>query len=96
MGALLSGGIDSSTNVSPFSEGEGGPVSTFSIGFEGECAPCENELDFARMMAEHVRLGDHELSVARTPRGGPQIGVQSPVSTDSGAKDRLSLSATAP
>src|SRR5262249_6976249 len=47
VGVFLSGGIDSSTNAALFSEGEGGPVKTFTIGYEGEYQTYRNELDYA-------------------------------------------------
>ncbi len=61
VGVFLSGGIDSSTNAALFSEGEGGPVKTFSIGYEGEYDSYQNELHFARRMAEQVGADHHEL-----------------------------------
>lgn len=61
VGVFLSGGIDSSTNAALFSEGEGGPVKTFSIGYEGEYESYQNELHFARQMAELVGADHHEL-----------------------------------
>lgn len=61
VGVFLSGGIDSSTNAALFSEGEGGPVKTFSIGYEGEYESYQNELHFARQMAEEVGADHHEL-----------------------------------
>jgi asparagine synthase (glutamine-hydrolysing) len=36
VGVFLSGGIDSSSNAALFSEGEGKPIKTFSIGYDGE------------------------------------------------------------
>jgi asparagine synthase (glutamine-hydrolysing) len=54
VGVFLSGGIDSSTNAALFSEGEGGPVRTFSIGYQGDYKSYRNELDYARKMAEAV------------------------------------------
>ncbi len=61
VGVFLSGGIDSSTNAALFSEGEGGPVKTFSIGYEGEYDSYRNELHYARKMAERVGAEHHEL-----------------------------------
>jgi asparagine synthase (glutamine-hydrolysing) len=60
VGVFLSGGIDSSTNAALFSEGEGGPVKTFSIGYEGEYESYKNETHFARMMADEVGAEYHE------------------------------------
>jgi asparagine synthase (glutamine-hydrolysing) len=54
VGVFLSGGIDSSTNAALFSEGEGGPVCTFSIGYDQEYGSYPSELRFARMMAETI------------------------------------------
>lgn len=54
VGVFLSGGIDSSTNAALFSEGESRPISTFSIGYEGEYESYQNEIHFARRMAEEV------------------------------------------
>lgn len=66
VGVFLSGGIDSSTNAALFSEGQGGPVKTFSIGYEGEYDSYQNELHFARRMADEVGADHHELLL--TPR----------------------------
>src|SRR6266704_958950 len=44
VGVFLSGGIDSSTNAALFSEGEGNPVKTFSIGYDQQYKSHENEL----------------------------------------------------
>jgi len=60
VGTFLSGGIDSSTNTALFSEGEGGPVRTFSIGYDGNYQSYPNELHYARMMAEYVGAEHHE------------------------------------
>ncbi len=60
VGVFLSGGIDSSTNAALFSEGEGGPVKTFSIGYQGEYKSYQNELHFARRMAEEVGADHYE------------------------------------
>ena len=61
VGVFLSGGIDSSTNAALFSEGETRPVRTFSIGYEGEYQSYQNELHWARRMAEVVGADHHEL-----------------------------------
>ena len=60
VGVFLSGGIDSSTNTALFSEGEVGPVRTFSIGYEGDHASYRNELYYARRMAAEVGAEHHE------------------------------------
>jgi len=61
VGVFLSGGIDSSTNAALFSEGEGHPVRTFSIGYDREYESYQNELHYARRMANEVGAEHHEL-----------------------------------
>jgi len=61
VGVFLSGGIDSSTNAALFSEGEGQPVKTFSIGYDREYESYQNELHYARRMADEVGADHHEL-----------------------------------
>lgn len=56
LGAFLSGGVDSSLMVAYASEGVSGPLATFSVGFEGD-----DELPFARMVAERFGTDHHEL-----------------------------------
>lgn len=60
VGVFLSGGIDSSTNAALFSEGESRPIKTFSIGYEGEYQTYQNELSYARRMAEAIGAEHHE------------------------------------
>ncbi|MFQ5901084.1 MAG: asparagine synthetase B family protein, partial [Thermodesulfobacteriota bacterium] len=60
VGVFLSGGIDSSTNAALFSEGEGGSVKTFTIGYEGEYRSYQNELQYAHKMANEVGAEYHE------------------------------------
>lgn len=60
VGVFLSGGIDSSTNAALFSEGEGGAVKTFSIGYEGQYQSYQNELHYAKKMADLVGAEYHE------------------------------------
>lgn len=60
VGVFLSGGIDSSTNAALFSEEEGRPINTFSIGYEGEYQTYQNELNYARRMATEVGAQYHE------------------------------------
>jgi len=61
VGVFLSGGIDSSTNAALFSEGEGRPVRTFSIGYDREYDSYRSELHYARKMAKQVGAEHHEL-----------------------------------
>lgn len=61
VGVFLSGGIDSSTNAVLFSEGESGPVKTFSVGYDADYATYKNELGFARMVAQQVGAEHHEI-----------------------------------
>jgi asparagine synthase (glutamine-hydrolysing) len=57
LGALLSGGIDSSTIVGLMAEQLATPVETFSIGFEEDTY---NELDYARQISRHFQTHHHE------------------------------------
>src|SRR6267378_735093 len=61
VGVFLSGGIDSSTNAALFSEGEGQPVRTFSIGYDQEYQSYPSELPYARKIAQKVGAEHHEL-----------------------------------
>ena len=65
VGVFLSGGLDSSTNAALFSEGEGGPVRTFSIGYDRDYAGYSNELHFARVMADRIHADHHERRLTR-------------------------------
>jgi asparagine synthase (glutamine-hydrolysing) len=60
VGVFLSGGIDSSTNAALFSIDESKPISTYSIGYEGQYQTYQNELSYARTMAEAVKANHHE------------------------------------
>jgi asparagine synthase (glutamine-hydrolysing) len=61
LGALLSGGVDSSLVVALMSRMSARPVQTFSVGFD---APGPySELPFAREVARHCRTDHHELTV---------------------------------
>lgn len=62
-GAFLSGGTDSSTVVGLLTELRGGPVKTFSIGFE---TAAYDETEYARIAARHFRTEHHEYYVTPT------------------------------
>jgi asparagine synthase (glutamine-hydrolysing) len=70
LGALLSGGVDSSTIVALMRRLTAGPVRTFSIGFD---RPEYDELRYARAVARRFETDHHELvvkpdAVAALPR----------------------------
>ena len=60
VGIFLSGGIDSSTNAALFSENLEDVVKTFSIGYKGEYKSYQNELHYAKKMAEKVGAAHYE------------------------------------
>jgi asparagine synthase (glutamine-hydrolysing) len=60
VGVFLSGGLDSSVNTALFSEGESGMVRCFSIGYDGDYRSYQNELHYARQMADSVHAEYHE------------------------------------
>jgi asparagine synthase (glutamine-hydrolysing) len=65
IGALLSGGIDSSTNVALMTELVSRPLRTFSVGFEG-FGPSENfhDLPYAREVASVFGCDHHQLTIS--------------------------------
>jgi asparagine synthase (glutamine-hydrolysing) len=60
VGALLSGGLDSSAVVALIRRITGGPVRTFSIGFD---RPDYDETRYARLVAQHLGTEHHEAVV---------------------------------
>jgi asparagine synthase (glutamine-hydrolysing) len=62
LGAFLSGGVDSSIVVACMARATGAPVKTFSVGF-AQGGRADNELPFARLVAERYRTDHHELIV---------------------------------
>lgn len=60
LGALLSGGVDSSIIVGTMSQLTNQPVKTFAVGFD---VPEYSELPYARLVAEHFGTEHHELTV---------------------------------
>src|SRR5262249_24720880 len=62
LGAFLSGGIDSSILVRCMARASSAPVKTFSVGF-AEGGRADDELPYARLVAERYRTDHHELTV---------------------------------
>jgi asparagine synthase (glutamine-hydrolysing) len=60
LGALLSGGVDSSVIVALMARASSSKVKTFSIGFENEDY---NELEYARIVTKHFGTDHHEMVV---------------------------------
>jgi asparagine synthase (glutamine-hydrolysing) len=62
-GVLLSGGVDSSMNVALMSELMSRPVTTFTIGYEGQ--ENYNEFQYARRVSRRYRTDHHETLINR-------------------------------
>ena len=68
LGAMLSGGLDSSLIAAIMAEQSDGPVKTFSVGFEDRKY---NELPHAREVADHLGLVHHEETARPDATGQP-------------------------
>jgi asparagine synthase (glutamine-hydrolysing) len=66
LGALLSGGVDSSAVVALMSQLMGRPVQTFALGFADEA---HNELPYARQVAQRFATEHHEMLVSADVMG---------------------------
>lgn len=64
-GVLLSGGIDSTTNLALMTELLQQPVRSFSIGYAGAGVAEYNELNFARAAARQFGAEHHEVIIGR-------------------------------
>jgi asparagine synthase (glutamine-hydrolysing) len=62
IGVMLSGGVDSSAVAAIMAETAGGPIDTFTVGFEGEFE--KNELEYARQAARRLGSRHHEVTVS--------------------------------
>lgn len=60
VGIFLSGGIDSSTNASLFSELSKKRVNTFSIGYDREYDSYKSELNYAKLVSQKIDSNHHE------------------------------------
>lgn len=67
-GVLLSGGVDSSLNVALMSELMDRPVTTFTIGYEGQ--ENYNEFQFARRISQRYGTEHHETLINREQMQG--------------------------
>jgi asparagine synthase (glutamine-hydrolysing) len=62
VGVLLSGGVDSTAILSFATEASGNPVSTFTIGFDGE--HCPDERPYARLAAQQFGSRHYDMTVS--------------------------------
>jgi asparagine synthase (glutamine-hydrolysing) len=68
IGVMLSGGIDSTTNVALMSQVMSQPVNTFTVGFSDY--PSLNETKEAREISKHFGTNHHEVLINRTDMEG--------------------------
>jgi asparagine synthase (glutamine-hydrolysing) len=69
LGALLSGGVDSSTIVALMSAASDSPVRTFCIGFGGDVGGYLDERGYARQVSERYKTDHKEYEVVPRPAG---------------------------
>lgn len=62
VGAMLSGGVDSTTIAALMTEITGEPIDTFTVGFSGDFD--ENELEFARITSRRIGSRHHDLEIS--------------------------------
>ena len=65
VGVFLSGGIDSSTNAYFFSKNSKKKIKTFSIGYDQEYKSYKSELNYARIVAEHIKSSHFEKKLSK-------------------------------
>lgn len=65
VGVFLSGGIDSSTNAYFFSKNSKKKIKTFSIGYDQEYKSYRSELNYARIVAEHIKSSHFEKKLSK-------------------------------
>ncbi len=65
VGVFLSGGIDSSTNAYFFSKNSKKKIKTFSIGYDQEYKSYKSELNYARIVAEHIKSSHFEKKLRK-------------------------------
>ncbi len=65
VGVFLSGGIDSSTNAYFFSKNSKKKIKTFSIGYDQEYKSYKSELNYARIVAKHIKSSHYEKKLSK-------------------------------
>jgi asparagine synthase (glutamine-hydrolysing) len=65
VGVFLSGGIDSSTNAYFFSKNSKKKIKTFSIGYDQEYKSYKSELNYARIVAKHIKSSHFEKKLRK-------------------------------
>ena len=65
VGVFLSGGIDSSTNAYFFQRIQKNKIKTFSIGYDQEYKSYKSELNYARIVAKHIKSSHFEKKLRK-------------------------------